>query len=136
MNFKNLLYKLDIGKDLSFHGCSKWDEGFRMEFHSIKLEALDENKIIGQIGLEYKDRDTEEDLEDGYLFGVSVNPDYQGLGLGSKLMKEIEFIAKKVGVKTLYLRPDNEEVMQFYEKCGYKYDHSDEYSKIMSKKIA
>ena len=57
-----------------------------------------------------------EDLEDGYLFGVSVNPDYQGLGLGSKLMKEIEFIAKKVGVKTLYLRPNSEEVMQFYNK--------------------
>jgi ribosomal protein S18 acetylase RimI-like enzyme len=135
MLFKNLVYKLDVGKNLSFHGCSDWDEGFRMETHSIKLEVLDDNKVIGQVGLEYKDRDTEEDLEDGYLFGVSVNPDYQGLGLGSKLMKEIEFIAKKVGVKTLYLRPNSEEVMQFYNKCGYKYDHTDEYGKIMSKKI-
>jgi ribosomal protein S18 acetylase RimI-like enzyme len=135
MLFKNLVYKLDIGKNLSFHGCSDWDEGFRMETHSIKLEVLDDNKVIGQVGLEYKDRDTEEDLEDGYLFSVSVNPDYQGLGLGSKLMKEIEFIAKKVGVKTLYLRPNSEEVMQFYNKCGYKYDHTDEYGKVMSKKI-
>ena len=135
MAFKNLVYKLDIGKNLSFHGCSNWDEGFRMETHSIKLEALDDNEVIGQVGLEYKDRDTEEDLEDGYLFGVSVNPDYQGLGLGSKLMKEIEFIAKKVGVKTLYLRPNSEEVMHFYNKCGYKYDHTDKYGKVMSKKI-
>lgn len=135
MSFKNLVYKLDVGKNLSFHGCSDWDEGFRMETHSIKLEVLDDNKVIGQVGLEYKDRDTEEDLEDGYLFGVSVNPDYQGLGLGSKLMKEIEFIAKKVGVKTLYLRPNSEEVMQFYNKCGYKYDHTDKYGKVMSKKI-
>lgn len=135
MLFKNLVYKLDVGKNLSFHGCSDWDEGFRMETHSIKLEVLDNNKVIGQVGLEYKDRDTEEDLEDGYLFSVSVNPDYQGLGLGSKLMKEIEFIAKKVGVKTLYLRPNSEEVMQFYNKCGYKYDHTDKYGKVMSKKI-
>lgn len=135
MTLTNLVYKLNIGKDLSYHGCSNWDEGFRMETHSIKLEALDDNKVIGQVGLEYKDRDTEEELEDGYLFGVSVNPDYQGLGLGSKLMKEIKFIAKKLGVKTLYLRPNSEEVMQFYNKCGYKYDHTDEYGKVMSKKI-
>lgn len=135
MLFKNLVYKLDVGKNLSFHGCSDWDELFRMETHSIKLEVLDDNNVIGQVGLEYKDRDTEEDLEDGYLFGVSVNPDYQRLGLGSKLMKEIEFIAKKVGVKTLYLRPNSKEVMQFYNKCGYKYDHTDKYGKVMSKKI-
>lgn len=135
MLFKNLVYKLDVGKNLKFHGCSDWDEYFRMETHSIKLEVLDDNNVIGQVGLEYKDRDTEEDLEDGYLFGVSVNPDYQGLGLGSKLMKEIEFIAKKVGVKALYLRPNSEEVMQFYNKCGYKYDHTDKYGKVMSKKI-
>ena len=135
MDLTNLVYKLNIGKDLSYHGCSNWNKGFRMETHSIKLEALDDNKVIGQVGLEYKDRDTEEDLEDGYLFGVSVNPDYQGLGLGSKLMKEIKFIAKKLGVKTLYLRPNSEEVMEFYNKCGYKYDHTDEYGKVMSKKI-
>lgn len=135
MSSKNLVYKLDIGKNLSFHGCSNWDEGFRMETHSIKLEVLDNNYIIGQVGLEYKDRDTEDKLEDGYLFGVSVNPDYQGLGIGSKLMKEIEFIAKKVGIKTLHLRPNSKSVEKFYDKCGYKYDHTDEYGRIMSKKI-
>ena len=89
-----LIYKINSGKDLVYHGCSNWDKGFVMETHSIKLEVLDDNQVIGQVGLEYKDRDTEENLEDGYLFGVSVNPDYQNLGIGSMIMEKIELVKK------------------------------------------
>lgn len=131
-----LVYKINSGKDLVYHGCSNWDKGFVMETHSIKLEVLDDNQAIGQVGLEYKDRDTEENLEDGYLFGVSVNPDYQNLGIGSMIMEKIEFIAIAFGIKTLYLRPNSKKVMEFYNKCGYKYDHTDEYGEIMSKSLS
>ena len=131
----DLNYIIDEGKNLKFHGCSNWNKGFIMETHSIKLECTINNKVIGQAGLEYKYRKTEEPYTDGYIFGVSVNPKYQHNGVGSKLINKIEEIAKDIGLKVLYLRPATEEVKNFYNKLGYKYSHTDEYGEVMSKNL-
>ena len=55
-----------------------------------------DNTIIGVVGIEMYQ-------ENGLLRSLLVQPAYRGKGLGSKLTREIESIARSNGIKTLYL---------------------------------
>jgi GNAT superfamily N-acetyltransferase len=68
----------------------------------------DRNKIVGTI-----------DLKKNEVKGVYVHKDYQGTGLGSKLLNFIEEYAKKHGHRLIWLEC-NKSAYGFYTKRGYK----------------
>ncbi len=57
-----------------------------------------------------------------YIYHLGVHPDYQGRGLGNKLMDEAERILKMRGTNpiTIFVRENNSEALGFYRKRGYK----------------
>lgn len=55
-----------------------------------------------------------------YVYGVCTHPDYRGQGLMSMLLNEAECLAKKRGVKYLFLVPEGEKLFDMYGKLGYK----------------
>jgi GNAT superfamily N-acetyltransferase len=52
---------------------------------------------------------------------VMVHPDFQGLGMGTRLMAEVEQVGREMGLEQLVLDcrggTGNDE---FYKKCGYE----------------
>lgn len=55
----------------------------------------------------------------GHIEEVSIRKDYQGKGLGKKVIAALDGVAEAVGCCKVLLNcsPENE---AFYEKCGYK----------------
>ncbi len=60
-------------------------------------------------------------LSDGYLVvyypHMLVHPDYQGSGVGQKMM---EFMQKKYGDYHQQMLTADENAIQFYKKCGFE----------------
>jgi len=54
--------------------------------------------------------------------GIAVRDDYQGRGVGSKLMSNLISLVKKVGLKRIRLTvlADNYRAIRLYEKFGFK----------------
>ena len=54
--------------------------------------------------------------------GITVQDDYQSRGLGTYMIKHLLEIARKKGLKKIYLRVDtkNFRAIHVYEKCGFK----------------
>lgn len=70
-----------------------------------------DSSVIGAIGVElYGDR--------GLLRSLVVHPSYRGRGLGKRLTSELEFRARKRGIKTLYLLTMS--AVDFFPRLGYK----------------
>lgn len=59
---------------------------------------------------------------EGCLVTIDVSRKWQGRGIGSRLMGEIESAAAEIGVKRMVLQVsvNNERAIGFYEKRGYK----------------
>jgi len=57
-----------------------------------------------------------------YVDQLAVDPDFQGHGIGRKLMKQAEDIALKQGFNAvaLHVRKDNDKAISLYESMGYK----------------
>ena len=98
ISIKNLLQKLD----LVHQEIEKYIEDF------IVLKTG--NKLIGCAGLEIYD-------EIGLLRSVAIDRDFQGKGLGKKLVKEILKYADKKEIVDLYLLTNSAE--KFFEKHGF-----------------
>ena len=58
----------------------------------------------------------------GWVYYVAVKPEFRRQGIGEALMKQIEQGLKKIGCHKLNLqvRAENDEVVAFYKKLGYK----------------
>ncbi|MFW9808237.1 MAG: arsenic resistance N-acetyltransferase ArsN2 [Candidatus Thorarchaeota archaeon] len=66
--------------------------------------------LIGSVGLEiYRDS--------GLLRSLAVHPDYQGKGLGSRLVESMIDFAKEKGINWLFLLTDTAE--KFFENKGW-----------------
>ena len=79
------------------------------------------------------------DMEkDRYWLGIAVIPDFQGKGLGNKIMKELIERAARKGISEVFLSVDkeNNEAIGLYLKFGFKeYLEKDDYyifKKVMS----
>jgi len=61
----------------------------------------------------------------GLIYHLAVHASFRGLGIGSRLMDEIESRLRAKGCIRCYLMvtTDNEEAMRYYEKRGW--DHMD-----------
>jgi RimJ/RimL family protein N-acetyltransferase len=55
-------------------------------------------------------------------FGITVHDDYQNKGLGTIVTKHMIDIARRMGLKKIYLRvqTDNERAIHVYMKCGFQ----------------
>ncbi|ABU81760.1 ribosomal protein S18-alanine N-acetyltransferase [Ignicoccus hospitalis] len=56
-----------------------------------------------------------------HLLNFAVDPQYRGLGIGSALLESLEKLAKKKGLKSIYLEveEDNYRAMRLYKKMGF-----------------
>ena len=81
-----------------------------------------DGELVGQACIE---------KDSNYIFSVSVNPDYQGIGLGKILMKKAEQFA--TGDIFLRVSKDNLKVLDFYKKLDYELYNEDEEDLILRK---
>ncbi|MCG8373128.1 MAG: arsenic resistance N-acetyltransferase ArsN2 [Balneolales bacterium] len=82
-----------------------------LEDSKVSLFSLRENEELkGCVGLEVFD-------EEALLRSLAVHPDNRGTGLGWKIVGEIEEVARKSGVHTLYLLTETAE--SFFSRFGY-----------------
>lgn len=55
-----------------------------------------------------------------YIDSLCIDENYRGIGLGSKLLAEIEKTAKDKGCYLIHLDTFDFQAKEFYEKHGYK----------------
>ena len=103
------------------------------------VATLDE-EIIGYTIGEIKTRRAQ---NTGHIMNIAVSTEYQGKGVGTTLLDEIEnkYIEQKVVISYLEVRESNKKAQQIYKKRGYQYIktvekyYGDENGFIMSKKL-
>lgn len=76
---------------------------------------LSEGQIIGFIGIRVV-------LEDGHVTNIAIHPNYQGQGLGTLLIQEVEKFAKKQKCQTMSLevRISNRDAQRLYRQLGFE----------------
>lgn len=83
-------------------------------FKHLYLCISHEARIIGFIGIRIF-------REDGHITNVAVIPEYQGHGIGSFLIQEIEAYARKqqCDILSLEVRIGNRDAQRLYRKMGF-----------------
>lgn len=78
-----------------------------------------EQRIIGSASLSFN---SAEALRHKAELGITVHDDYQNLGLGKAMVKHLLDIARKKGLKKVYLfvNTDNSRAIWLYKKCGFE----------------
>lgn len=76
----------------------------------------DEEQEVGMIWL------AQRSTERGFIYDINIWEGNQGRGYGEKAMKEIEILAKKLGLKHigLHVFGHNKAARHLYEKLGYR----------------
>ena len=120
---------------------------FRIIFHMNKdlfLVALDDDTIIGYVVGEIELMGKKSNpRKAGHVMNIAVKSGYQGRGVGSMLLDEIEarFIKGKADVAYLEVRESNVNAQNVYKHRGYEYVrtakdyYGDEDGFIMSKRL-
>ena len=115
-------------------GTSDWDEEYpnrEIIEEDIKNEALyvleDESRIIATISLVGEEPVAIKELgwekeKSCFLVRLCVAPEYQGKGIGEKVMKSISLVAKKKGYKATHhlAAMANKAANRLYERMGYR----------------
>lgn len=73
----------------------------------------------------------------GYFGLLSVDPDFQGNGLGRKLVEQAEDFCRKAGCSLMQIRVLNHrnELPPFYEKLGYSVARLEEVEQVSSARM-
>lgn len=93
------------------------------------LVALEKDEVIGYTVGEIKKMSRNEDLQTvGHVLNVAVRKDYQGGGVGTMLMDEVELRLQGRGADVVYLevRKSNTGAQAMYRKRGYQYVRTSE----------
>lgn len=79
--------------------------------------VYEEKKIIGSVIL--LKRKSSKKLR---IYSIAVDPDYQGLGIASKLLRQAEEVAVdcKMKMLTLEVKTTNQSAIKLYQKWGFK----------------
>jgi ribosomal protein S18 acetylase RimI-like enzyme len=104
-----------------FPGSPAWNKPESDIKRKLKIQrelffvAIIDKAIIGTAMAGY-------DGHRGWVYYVAVKPEYRRQGIGEALMKRVEQGLKQIGCPKLNLqvRADNDAVVAFYEKLGYK----------------
>ncbi len=94
-----------------------------LSHHREIYVAEEDGRIVGTAG-----------LDGGSVLGVYVHPRFSGKGIGGKLLKKLEEVAKKRGCKELRTLAALGAV-DFYEKVGFKIDVKISHFILMRKKL-
>ena len=90
------------------------------ENHIIHV-AMDGNKVVGSTTLFIEQKFIHQGGLVGHIEDVVVRKDYEGTGIGIKLVLSLlEYAKKKQCYKTILDCNDN--IKPFYEKIGFKYE--------------
>ena len=104
--------------------CTDFNDSYvRSDMDYFYISAKKPNgELIGQACIE---------KDSNYIFSVSINPDYQRIGLGKILMKKAEQFA--TGDIFLRVSKNNLKVLDFYKKLDYELYNEDEEDLILRK---
>lgn len=89
-------------------------EKFPFEDNSLHLVAVDRAKVVGCLLFHPQDKS-------GRLYQMAVALEYQGIGLGRRLVRHLERRLIKEGFSSIYLHARTP-VIPFYEKLGFRID--------------
>jgi ribosomal-protein-alanine N-acetyltransferase len=120
---------------------------FRIIFHmneNLFLVAVQDERIIGYTVGEIEVMGRRDDpRKAGHILNIAVRKEYQGRGVGTMLLDEVEkrFRGKGADVAYLEVRESNVNAQQLYRHRGYQYVrtaegyYGDEDGYIMSKRL-
>lgn len=93
-------------------------QGEKSEFNYL-FSIFHDQHIVGMIWIAQK---SPTNNDEGFIYDFIIFEQYQGLGYGKKAMKEIEIIAKELGMKKigLHVFGHNKIARGLYEKMGYE----------------
>ena len=95
---------------------SFWEEASHTDAYYLIARDLDrDNLIVAYAGCWVL-------ANEGHITNVAVDPDYQGQGLGRRLMNELTSRVKALGVDsmTLEVRPSNTVAINLYTSLGFR----------------
>ena len=95
---------------------SFWEEASHTDaYYLLAVDAARDNLIAAYAGCWVL-------ANEGHITNVAVSPDYQGQGLGRRLMQELTARVKALGVDamTLEVRPSNIPALRLYDSLGFK----------------
>ena len=95
---------------------SFWEEASHTDAYYLIARDVDrDNLIVAYAGCWVL-------ANEGHITNVAVDPDYQGQGLGRKLMNELSSRVKALGVDsmTLEVRPSNTVAINLYTSLGFR----------------
>ena len=120
---------------------------FRIMFHMNKdlfIVAVDSDEIIGYtVGEIEKMGKVDNPRKGGHVMNIAVKSEYQGMGVGTMLLDDIENRFLSIGADIAYLevRESNMRAQQVYRHRGYEYVrtaenyYGDEDGFIMTKEL-
>lgn len=95
-------------------------------------------EIDGEIagGISFYDND--DDAKRGFITQVMTAPEFQGLGVGTRLLAECEAECVRKSMETLGLevRRDNDGARRLYERCGFEICGKTETGWLMEKPLS
>ena len=105
--------------ELIRHHFTIIDRWFDPQKHRIVVALLDE-KIVGIIWYTV-DVDVLFNVNLGFLFSIVVDPEYRGLGIGKKLLREFKNRSKRAGAKYVRLAVlhNNIKALNLYRQMGF-----------------
>lgn len=95
---------------------SFWEEASHTDAYYLIARDVDrDNLIVAYAGCWVL-------ANEGHITNVAVDPDYQGQGLGRRLMNELTTRVKALGVDsmTLEVRPSNTVAINLYTSLGFR----------------
>ena len=95
---------------------SFWEEASHTDaYYHIARDVDRDNLIVAYAGCWVL-------ANEGHITNVAVDPDYQGQGLGRRLMNELTSRVKALGVDsmTLEVRPSNTVAINLYTSLGFR----------------
>jgi ribosomal protein S18 acetylase RimI-like enzyme len=123
---------LEMWKQAGLHCDTEEHEKSNFENTILKnpdicIAATENNKIIGTILAGYDGHTTT-------LYRVAVHKEFQGKGIGSQMLKEMENRLKEKNIKKVFLKVhcSNTKVIDFYKNNEYK---EMDYAKVFYKEI-
>ena len=128
LELQKLAYQSEaqLYNDFSIPPLTQTLEELRSNFaHAVFLKAENEGEIIGSVK-GHQASDT------CYIERLIVHPNYQGQGIGTALMEQIELCFEQAERFELFTGHKSERNVHLYERLGYRTFKSEEITKTLS----
>lgn len=111
-----------------------WKDRLRRK-NRHNLVSIEDKKIIGIVSWG-PNRQADSQTQNGELMSIYVLPEYQGKGIGKKLLLRAEDeLKKKWSEAILWVLKDNKAAVRFYEQCGWKMTDNSLNAEILGKEV-